>query len=69
LGEWEAFERSYGPILVHERIDLMGALIASVMTGNPIEDLLPRWGQQEPEVPVSFLEGLASRIGKEVQRT
>lgn len=71
LGEWEAFEQSFGPLLVHERVDLAGALIASVLSGKPVEDFIPRWGGSEEPTPdpLGFIEGLAQRLGKEVRKT
>lgn len=71
LGEWDAFERSFGPILLHERIDVAGALVAAVLSGKPIEDVMPRWdaAEEAPEAGVSFIEGLAAQLGKEVRRT
>jgi len=50
VAKWAAFERVWGPLLTHERIDYAGALnayvSASVWSGRRyrVEDFLPRWG-------------------------
>ncbi|HEU4864991.1 MAG TPA: hypothetical protein VFT76_01980 [Actinomycetota bacterium] len=49
LAEWEAFEAAYGPILLHERLDWMRAILAYVTAkaggdrGHDLEDFLPAW--------------------------
>ena len=49
LMEWHAYERVYGPILVHERLDVGLAQIGLIMAklwgkGNPKpRDFLPVW--------------------------
>ena len=49
LGEWEAFERLHGPILIQERIDVAQAMIsASIYRAAgakeaEAKDFLPRW--------------------------
>lgn len=71
LGEWAAFERSFGPILVHERIDAAGATICAVLANllssgkrySPA-DFLPNWSgerakEQSPEEMTAFIEALA----------
>jgi hypothetical protein len=48
VDEWDAFERRYGPVLVHERIDIGLASIAQMLaatagTNKPLQDFLPTW--------------------------
>jgi hypothetical protein len=53
VAKWAAFERVWGPLLIHERIDYAGALnayvSASVWGGRRyrLEDFLPRWGLRD----------------------
>jgi hypothetical protein len=66
LAEWAAFERLEGPILLHERIDFMGALLSFVTARShgaqkaKLTDFLPRWGQeptpQDPELLRQIME-------------
>lgn len=47
--EWVAFERVHGPLLLHERIDYMGAMICTVLANLyskhpiPFRRFLPPW--------------------------
>ena len=52
LTEWAAFEQVYGPILVHERIDVAQAMICTILANSSgskrryeLKDFLPRWDQ------------------------
>jgi hypothetical protein len=52
LVEWAAYEAVYGPIVVHERIDLAGALIGTLVARlggdkrTQPKDLVPKWDQR-----------------------
>lgn len=77
LSEWAGFERVFGPILIHERIDAAAALIAAVVAnasggkrrGKPfqLKDFLPEWDrgarrqQQSPEELRLILESEVKR--------
>ncbi len=63
LTEWTAFERVYGPILPHERIDVGLAQVCLLMArlwakGNfKVRDFMPRWYQEltaEDEIRSGF---------------
>jgi hypothetical protein len=43
--EWEHFEQRYGPLLVHERIDIgFGSLMQMTsQSGKPLSDFMPTW--------------------------
>jgi hypothetical protein len=43
--EWEYFEQRYGPLLVHERIDIgFGSLLQMTsQSGKPLADFMPTW--------------------------
>lgn len=44
LGEWAAFEEHYGPLLVHERVDIGLARLAAIMAGeSDVTKFLPPW--------------------------
>jgi hypothetical protein len=48
VDEWDWFERRYGPVLVHERIDIGLASIAQLIAATagaekPLKDFLPTW--------------------------
>jgi hypothetical protein len=57
LTEWMAYERVYGPILVHERVDvglaqlqwLMVRLWTKAKQKMTIRDFMPRWYQELTE--------------------
>lgn len=51
--EWAMFERHFGPLTLHERIDQGFAMLAYVVAKSAgaeveFEDFLPRWGHEEP---------------------
>lgn len=66
LAEWEAFERSFGPIVPHERIDAAQAMLSSVVArvGRAKGDLratkfLPQWDGERPgQTPDEMVEAL-----------
>ena len=72
LSEWAAFEKIYGPILIHERVDIAGALVAAILANinskrkYEISDFLPKWtgatrkAQTADEV-MALLMGLVER--------
>ena len=49
LTDWTAYEAVYGPIIVHEHIDLAGALIGTLIARlggdkrTQVKDLMPKW--------------------------
>lgn len=49
LAEWEAFEHLHGPILIHERLDVLQAMVSYVVARSAgakdvsPRDFLPRW--------------------------
>jgi hypothetical protein len=70
LVEWAAFEHVDGPILLHDRIDFMAALVSFVTAKSHgaqrirLKDFFPRWGgepEQDPETLRQIMEGLASQ--------
>jgi hypothetical protein len=50
LAEWEAYERAYGPISIHERLDTLQTALsfytakAGGARGVDPEDFAPSWG-------------------------
>jgi len=67
LGEWEAFERVAGPILVAERLEVSLAIIAKLLAdvyGKPgiqhkLADFIPEWDrahQGEGQSPEEMIE-------------
>lgn len=61
LAEWAAFEREYGPLLIHDRIDWGFAHIATVLAGGgKVADHLPPWHKRERQSDESMVEGLRS---------
>lgn len=76
LAEWVAFEREFGPITLHERIDAAAAVIAlHIHNSVPrrhgkeygVSDFLPKWGiqesvrQQSPEEMMAIASALVNR--------
>lgn len=77
IAEWVAFEREFGPITVHERIDVAAAIIASAVAATvprkrgarvpSLSDFLPKWGvhddapRQSPEDIMSIASLLVNR--------
>lgn len=66
IAEWAAYERHYGPLLVHERIDWGFAHLATLLLGGgSIAEHLPPWHgeHEEPDEDalVSRLRGLAAK--------
>ena len=51
LTDWTAYESVYGPLVVHERIDLAAALIGTLIARSvgakqvQVKDLMPQWDQ------------------------
>jgi hypothetical protein len=65
LAEWAAFERSFGPIVQHERIDAAQAMLSSVVArvGRAKGDLratrfLPQWGGPQAQTADEMVEAL-----------
>jgi hypothetical protein len=61
LGDWATFERLHGPILIHERIDAAGGLIAATIAsvfskrGYAPTDFIPKWdAKPKPERDTLF---------------
>lgn len=44
--QWAAFERVHGPILLHDRIEVMVAQLCAVMSGGKPADFLPKWDEE-----------------------
>jgi len=72
LMRWAAFERVHGPILVHERVDTAGAIVASTVaklgeTNASPADFLPRWDSEgaggDPFAAFEALAALGERAG------
>jgi hypothetical protein len=72
LQEWAAFERTFGPITLHERIDQAAALVAWSIarslgaTEEGPEAFLPRWDEspgeaQSVEQMIALVRGLQRR--------
>lgn len=51
LTEWVAFERVHGPILIHERLEAMVAVLCAVVSGKGADpvDFLPPWDEVKRE--------------------
>jgi hypothetical protein len=61
--EWSAFERVYGPVLVHERVDFMLAVLCARIGGGDAEDFLPQWDEEaRKQSPTSMIAQLESAI-------
>lgn len=65
LAEWAAYEQSFGPIVVHERIDAAQAMASSVNArlARAKGDLravkfLPQWEGPEPQTADEMVEAL-----------
>ena len=65
LAEWEAFERSFGPIVLHERIDASQAMASSVVARSHgakgdlrAQKFLPQWEGGEPQTADEMVETL-----------
>lgn len=76
LTEWAAFERVYGPLLVHERIDMgfahvcwmLARLLGDGKRQWEVRDFMPSWfrdltEEQEAERLGKMLAGLAAMGG------
>lgn len=66
IAEWAAYERHYGPVLVHERIDWGFAALRTVMSGGGrIADNLPPWhgesDEHDEDALMSRLRSLAAK--------
>jgi len=74
LAEWAAFERWYGPILIHERIDhaaALGAFVAARAAGNKdaeFKDFIPDWSGrsrvESEDVLLAKVQAFAERMRK-----
>lgn len=69
LVEWSAFERLYGPVLIHERVDVAAAHIAFMLSDGkrPADDFMPDWGAAHNERPRQSVEdmiGVLRRLQK-----
>lgn len=63
LGEWAAFERLHGPLLIHERIDWQTAVVATaLMGGGQVADNLPPWYRKGSEQLEDGLGEALSRL-------
>lgn len=49
LGEWQAFEQHYGPLLIHERVDYGLAVVAATTSGGG-RIVLPPWYDEQEDV-------------------
>ena len=65
LAEWEAFEQSFGPIVLHERIDAAQAMLSSVTARSHgakgdlrAVKFLPQWEGPEPQTADDMVEAL-----------
>ncbi len=52
LGEWAAFEKHYGPLLIHERVDYGLAVVAATVGGGG-EVMLPPWYDDDADTVAS----------------
>jgi hypothetical protein len=71
LQEWSAFERVFGPIVLHERIEVANAFVAmTIAAANGAKDLkleqfVPRWdGEPEGQTPDDIVATLKSLEAK-----
>lgn len=63
LGEWAAFERHYGPLLIHERVDFGFAALRAVSSNGRIADHLPPW-YERPGMDDEALWGMLESMSK-----
>lgn len=69
LAEWAAFERFYGPLLIHERVDFgMAALRATVAGGGTIAEHLPPWYDTDQQVDEGGIVAALTRFAEKGQR-
>ena len=68
LQEWVLFEREFGPLTVHERIDAAAELVGYVThashggTGK-LADFLPQWRPVAQVDIVDYFRAIATRAG------
>jgi len=78
LTDWMAYERVYGPILVHDRVDVGFAMLATLVHNlwakkpRKIQDFMPQWFQElterterRPEAVLQGFEALMRMAEKE----
>ena len=77
LAEWEAFERSFGPIVMHERIDAAQAMASSVNArvhrarGDlRAQKFLPQWegARRQEQTADEMVEALRRMARKKPKR-
>lgn len=50
MAEWRAYEKRYGPILLHERMDWVIYLLVVIAKALGVKKVdLPPWLQEEPD--------------------